>query len=234
MRMKELLVAGPTSNPSLQGQVDCADVCQPLFVRQAGLAMSIDWTEIHFNICIWSSFSWNWSSSVCRCWLTSRRSFIRIAGRESAPYLPLLQIHPRHRQRRQVTLMTMMMGDDDCDFKPAPGPGQSPGLSPHPVFHPPSSPGENFHQNKIRLSPTRPTIRNASNQIIIIIITMIRNATNPDPTWTSSLLSLAGLTRIPTPSPGEKKHDFNKKIWKQKCEIYCSTWRSERYNNKWW
>ena len=102
--------------------------------------------------------------------------------------------------------------DDDCDFKPAPGPGQSPGLSPHPVFHPPSSPGENFHQNKIRLSPTRPTIRNASNQIIIIIITMIRNATNPDPTWTSSLLSLAGLTRIPTPSPGEKKHDFNKKI----------------------
>ena len=102
--------------------------------------------------------------------------------------------------------------DDDCDFKPAPGPDQSPGLSPHPVFHPPSSPGENFHQNKIRLSPTRPTIRNASNQIIIIIITMIRNATNPDPTWTSSLLSLAGLTRIPTPSPGEKKHDFNKKI----------------------
>ena len=52
MRMKELLVAGPTSNPSLQGQVDSADVCQPLFVRQAGLAMSIDWTEIHFNICI--------------------------------------------------------------------------------------------------------------------------------------------------------------------------------------
>ena len=150
MRMKELLVAGPISNPSLQGQVDSADVCQPLFVRQAGLAMSIDWTEIHFNICIWSSFSWNWSSSVCRCWLTSRRSFIRIAGRESAPYLPLLQIHPRHRQRRQVTLMTMMMGDDDCDFKPAPGPGQSPGLSPHPVFHPPSSPGENFHRNKIR------------------------------------------------------------------------------------
>ena len=52
MRMKELLVAGPISNPSLQGKVDSADVCQPLFVRQAGLAMSIDWTEIHFNICI--------------------------------------------------------------------------------------------------------------------------------------------------------------------------------------
>ena len=111
MRMKELLVAGPTSNPSLQGQVDSADVCQPLFVRQAGLAMSIDWTEIHFNICIWSSFSWNWSSSVCRCWLTSRRSFIRIAGRESAPYLPLLQIHPRHRQRRQVTLMMIVISN---------------------------------------------------------------------------------------------------------------------------
>ena len=99
------------------------------------------------------------------------------------------------------------------------GAGQSPGLSPHPVFHPPSSPGSNFYHNefpntkKIQAQMQMQKLSNTNTKTFkhkYKYKNNVRHASHPNPAG-SRPPSLFPLARVPWISLPPESHSAGDK-----------------------